>query len=76
MGTTRKMAQHAVGVAAVAGALLLALATGALGQKHGPYAVRVNKCCEEYEVRINGRCDRVNSSLASKWILSTNICNN
>lgn len=63
------MARSAVAVAVVGSILLLALASGAVGQKHGPYAVRVNKCCEEYEVRINGRCDRVNSSLASKWHL-------
>lgn len=43
---------------------------GMVAARHGPNAVRVNKCCEEDEVRIDRRCDRVNSSVASKLTIT------
>lgn len=33
-------------------------------QRHGPNAVRVNKCCEKYEILYDQRCTKVNSSVA------------
>lgn len=29
-------------------------------QKHGPNAIRVNKCCEKYEILVDLRCTEVN----------------
>lgn len=30
--------------------------------KHGPNAVRINKCCESYEILVDGVCTHVNKT--------------
>lgn len=31
-------------------------------QKHGPVAIRINKCCEKNEILIDLRCTKVNQT--------------
>lgn len=40
---------------------------------HPPNYVRINKCCEENEIRVDSRCERVNSSVTGKWTHNTKV---
>lgn len=37
-------------------------------QKHGPNSVRINKCCERYEILVDFSCTQVNESVTSEYI--------
>lgn len=36
-------------------------------QKHGPNSVRINKCCERFEILVDFSCTQVNESVTSKY---------
>lgn len=40
------------------------------GDKHNPNAVRINKCCESFEILVDGVCTHVNkTNTGLHWIL-------
>lgn len=48
-------------------ATLYVLETIASPQKHNPNAVRINKCCEKFEILVDTSCVTPNSSVTSLW---------
>lgn len=36
-------------------------------QKHGPNSVRINKCCERFEILVDFSCTQVNESVTSEY---------
>lgn len=44
-------------------------------QKHGPNSVRINKCCERFEILVDFSCTQVNESVTSEYIIQHKTSN-